>query len=349
MTLSTATPSLVAAAPQLDPLTITLAAAMDQRVAGSSYADESVKLKALRAQAETTRNNNFSNINAPASPQQAQAMGGGGGGANLGFNTQPREEFARQDAELNGIAGRLQVLELVAKDSPASRGRAKPTASDQEGVSVSYALPARTSLPSRIDQQSIRIANLSADGEFYKLAMPVLTSYVYDQASVTNPGPMVLLAGPVASYLDGQYVGLGSLPTVAVGEQFTVGFGIDSSLRATRELVDKSETTQGGNRVLSFSYKLTIENFGKQPATIRVTDRLPTSPDPDVKVTMVSATSQPTTKPAMEQSNTAKRTGVISWTLTAGPETLGEKATTLGYQYKLEFDKQLNIAGLSEK
>ena len=40
---------------------------------------------------------------------------------------------------------------------------------------------------------------------------------------------MVLLAGPVASYMAGQFVGHADIPTVAAGEQFDVGFGIDSS------------------------------------------------------------------------------------------------------------------------
>jgi len=198
------------------------------------------------------------------------------------------------DSDLNSLAGKLQVLELVAKDAGGRDGRAPGApAADQEGVSVTYQLPARTSLPSRDDQQSIQIATLDMTGEFYKLAMPVLTSYVYDQATVTNQTKIVMLSGQVQSYFNDQYVGVGTLPTVAVGEQFTVGFGIDSSLRATRELVDKTETTQGGNRVMNFSYRLAVENFGSAPAQVRLMDRLPTTKNPDVKINLVSHSKDP--------------------------------------------------------
>ena len=39
--------------------------------------------------------------------------------------------------------------------------------------------------------------------------------------------------------MGGQFVGNGIVPTVAVGQPFTVGFGIDASLRASRERLEK--------------------------------------------------------------------------------------------------------------
>ncbi len=41
--------------------------------------------------------------------------------------------------------------------------------------------------------------------------------------------------------LAGEFVGRGEMATVAVGESFSVGLRIDSSLRARRKLVDKEE------------------------------------------------------------------------------------------------------------
>jgi hypothetical protein len=69
-----------------------------------------------------------------------------------------------------------------------------------------------------------------------------------------DPRPLYWSAGPVATFLGGQFVGRGEIPTVTLGESFAVGLGIDSSLRAKRELVDKQERIQGGNRVVDFIY-----------------------------------------------------------------------------------------------
>ena len=342
MTLSTATPSMVATAPQLIPLDITLAMADASNVGGvaaddrdKDYHEARDSLDAQRQKLEQDRNSNKSAPRAATSPDFA---------ANDKMDTAAQ---ANADTELNGVAGKLQVLELVSKTADLSR----PSLGNSEGVSVTYQLPARTSLPSRADQQSIQIATLAMTGDFYRLAMPVLTSYVYSQATVTNQTKFVLLAGSVASYYNDQFVGASALPTVSVGEQFTLGFGIDSSLRATRQLVDKTDTLQGGTRVMNFNYRLAVENFGSAAATVRLVDRLPNSKNNDVKVTIGIAS-----KPANDQpigpaaADAAKhQAGIQNWTLDVPAQSLGDKAATIDYQYKLEFDKQLSIAGIADR
>ena len=66
----------------------------------------------------------------------------------------------------------------------------------------------------------------------------------------------------MATYVNNEFVGRGVMPSVAVGQRFSVGLGIDSSLRARGDLMEKTETMRGGNRVVDFTYRLTIENFG---------------------------------------------------------------------------------------
>jgi uncharacterized protein (TIGR02231 family) len=362
MTLSTATPSMVATAPELEPLAIVLAAGQPEEESGGSYASQKGAITQQRRQIEMTRNNGFnnsinSNITDGAVSQSANAApgnfgsnfaigSGGGGGANQPAQMADNGSY-QVDSDLNDVAGKLQVLELVAKDAGSQEEKGLAN-SDQEGVSVTYQLPARTSLPSRADQQTIQIATLDMTGDFYKLAMPVLTSYVYDQATVTNQTRIVLLAGQVASYFNDEYVGSGSVPTVAVGEQFTLGFGIDSSLRATRELVEKTEAIQGGNRALNFNYRLAVENFGSVPETVRLVDRLPTSKNQDVKFTIVSNTRPPSTQPIGPTSagSAARHAGILNWSIDVPAQAMGEQAATVDYEYKLEFDKQLSIGGL---
>jgi hypothetical protein len=345
MTLSTATPSMVATAPELDPLSIALATAGAPEVGGvtnnafddsKDYHKEKDYLQAQQRALADLRNST-----AAANSDLDSAQHGTTAPAAA---AQPAQS---NDSALNENAEKLQVLELVAKEATGGGS----TLGDSAGVSVTYDLPGRTSLPSRADQQSIQIATLGMTGDFYKLAMPVLTSYVYNQATVTNQTKMVLLAGSVASYYNDQYVGAASLPTVAIGEQFTLGFGIDSSLRATRQLVDKTDSTQGGNRVLTFNYRLAVENFGSTAATVRVEDRLPNSKNNDVKVTLGPTSKEPTGQPIGPASaDAAKRqAGILNWSLDVPAQAVGDKAKTIDYQYKLEFDKQLSIAGIAER
>jgi uncharacterized protein (TIGR02231 family) len=234
------------------------------------------------------------------------------------------------------------VLELVAKK--ADRRPSDEFAAVSEGVSVTYQLPNKTNLPSRSDQQLIQITSAPMKAEFHKVAIPVLTSFVYDEATVTNESKNVLLAGPVSTYLAGQFVGHGEIPTVAVGETFRVGFGIDSSLRATRELTEKTDTTQGGNRVSTFTYRIAIENFGDQAVAVRVLDRLPMGKDGQVKLTLAPAAQGMEISPDPAYLATDRKKGILRWDVEVPAQAIGPKALAIEYQFSLEYDRQMSVS-----
>ena len=71
------------------------------------------------------------------------------------------------------------------------------------------------------------------------------------------------------------FVGRMSLPLVAIGEQFTAGFGVDPQLQVQRQMMDKSRTTQGGNQVLSYEYRILVSSYKTEQVKLQVWDRLP--------------------------------------------------------------------------
>ena len=334
MTLSTATPSLAATAPELDPLTIAVGSLPGEQQSQSAPGDYQEAKKNLfeqqrqldKARAQNTFRAEVNSAGGMHANGRAQQAAG-----------QTQREF---DERLNSLAGELQVLDLVVQGKVSKTSHAP---SNNEGVSVNYALGMRTSLPSRADRQLIQIAAMPMKAEFYKVAIPVLTSYVYEEAAVMNESDHVLLPGPVTTYVDGQFVGRGELPLVAVGESFTAGFGIDSSLRAKRELAEKTETIQGGNRLVDFTYKLQIENFGPSEAVIRLVDRLPTAKDSDVKLTLVSSGPELSTD---ERYQSERKKGILRWEVKVPAQAIGPKAYTAEYKLQMEYDKQLSITGL---
>jgi hypothetical protein len=99
---------------------------------------------------------------------------------------------------------------------------------------------------------------------------------------------------------------------------------------------------------MNFSYRLAVENFGSSPAVVRLMDRLPTTKNPDVKITVISTTKDPTTQPLGPSAagSAAHHAGILNWSLEVPGQAMGEKASTIDYQYRLEFDKQLSIAGM---
>ncbi len=205
----------------------------------------------------------------------------------------------------------------------------------------------RTSLPSRSDHQLIQIASVPLKGDFYRLATPVLTSFVYEEAQLTNSSERVFLAGPAATFVGGQFVGRGSLPTVTIGESFTVGLGIVPSLRAEREVVTKEERVQGGNRVVDFTYELAIENFGAEPAKVRLLDRLPTVGQDDIKVTLVKSDVPVSSDESYQKSD--RKDGILRWDVEVPAQAVGPKKYVLRYTMQIEYDKQLSIVGMPSK
>ncbi len=333
MTLSTATPALAARAPTLDPLKVTLAAidAVPQVSGKIAYTLAWNDLAQQRSQAVNRRN--LDNVIGQNAVQQQQVKDVND------FLAGPWQ--AQLDSELNSLAIRMQLLDLSATGG--FRGKVEGITSVNEGFSVTYRLTGRSALPSRSDQQLIQIAALPMKADFYKLATPLLTDYVYEEASLSNQGEQVLLAGPVSAFMEGQFVGQGQLPTVAVGEPFVLGFGIDSTLRASRQLVEKAENIQGGNREVTFTYRLAVENFGSQPAKVRVIDRLPVSRGSDIKVTLLTGEDTLSDDPTYRRD--LRGNGILRWDLDVPAQTFGLSAASQEYKFQLAYDKQMTVTG----
>ncbi|HNQ22239.1 MAG TPA: mucoidy inhibitor MuiA family protein [Phycisphaerae bacterium] len=345
MTLSTATPALVAKAPVLMPLKLTLTREPEQSVqvfnkAGVSAGDYSGAKGNLQQQLRS--------IEASRNVEGVQQMGGQWGqsipaspasdGESKYGDKQP-PGYSSLDVDLNIAANYIQILDLVTREK--IKRPAKAPAARDEGLSVTYGLPGRISLPSRSDRQLIQIATLPMVAQTYKVATPALTNYVYNEAWLTNQTELVLLAGSASAFVGGQFVGHGTVPTVAVGQSFTVGLGIDPALRADRELVQRDETAQGGNRVATLTYRLTVENYGTGPAAVRLLDALPTARESEIKITLVSGDKDLCQDSAYLE--TGRKQGILRWDVTVPPQVSGHNAFALEYEYRLEYDKQMSL------
>jgi prefoldin subunit 5 len=361
MTLSTATASLVAKAPLLNELAISLAtpgrADMTDLVqkleqSGSEAARE--ELRQQRTQVEQFRANMGANYNAIASPlSAANNYTINGTVVNLDYIGDNNDV----DLLLNRTAADLQLVDLAARDKVVRVKEIKPSKMDNE-MAITYQLQNHTSLLSRSDRQLIRIANIPLKPKFYKVAQPVLNDYVYDEALAVNDSPYVLLYGDMQTYVANQFVGRGVLPSTSIGQSLEVGLGIDSSLRAHRVLVEKTEGISGGNRVADFTYRLLIENFGNAPAKVQLYDRLPTTKDTSKEITVSTGTSakgsadkELSAKEPLDKATSQdplylqkdKKKNILRWDLEVPQNSVDEKAYAVEYQFTLLYDKNLTI------
>jgi hypothetical protein len=328
LTLSTASPALGAAGPGLAPFHVTLASSA-QNVQGQEPSQQAAQYGLGLSKGQV-----LDQIQVLNKSKSDYALAGGNA---VMFDEQNRFNWSLNDAacavqqlEINGDATTLSVLRSGATE-------------DANGPSLSYRLNGGVSLASRSDQQMVRIMHADMESRFYHVAVPVLTSYVYREAELMNSSDEDLLAGPITVYLDGRFVGQGEIPTVARGETFVVGFGADPQLRGRRELANKEDDVQGGNRETRFDYRLVVENFGGEATPVRVLDRLPHAENgEDIRVTLAK-TSDPISEDKLYQRE-ERPMGLLRWDIDAPAKAAGEDARLIEYQYAVEYDRQYVVS-----
>lgn len=251
---------------------------------------------------------------------------------------------ADRSSMLNVYANQAQVLELNQPQAVLMAGLQRVMR--VEGVSVTYKLPQAVSLASRTDEQILQIATVNVPAGFTHIAAPVLTDFVFEEASVKNTSAYVFLPGSYNAYLNGEFVGRGALKLIASGEDFKAGFGVDPQVQVAKELVTKSEHVEGGNEVSEFEYKLTISNYRNKAIPLILEDRMPYSRDGSVQVKLLEA--NPKISEDAEYQKTEFKKGLLRWELEIPAQAVNENAMVVVYRFTMAHDKQMAIQGLFE-
>jgi uncharacterized protein (TIGR02231 family) len=304
LSLSTAEPTMVAAPPVLEPMLVGLTRPVPTQQAEQIFAD----------QLQQYRRGRKDNIKK-------------GIAANEELN-----RWAVQNQVFFFNAGQRQVREFQQKLAEITR---------TEGISVTYELPGRLTLPSRSDQQLVTIASITAKADFTLIAMPLITDYVYLQAELLNDSDTVLLPGQASMFRNGEFVGKSQLPQVTIGERFTAGFGIDSQVQVTHELEDKKTRIQGGNRIDTYHYRIALSNYKNTSVELRLLDRLPYTDNSSIKIELDKT--EPQLSKDSEYLRTSRKKGILRWDLELAPNTVDRNATVVKYSFTMEYDRNMQI------
>ncbi|MBA7482406.1 hypothetical protein ES707_17892 [subsurface metagenome] len=248
------------------------------------------------------------------------------------------------NAELNRLAVRNQVFffnSYVDQRQVQEFQQKMAEISRTEGVSVTYDLPGRLTLPSRSDQQLVTIASITARADFTLIATPLLTDYVYLQAELLNDSDTVLLPGQASIFRNGEFVGKSQLPQVTIGEKFTAGFGIDSQVQVAHELEDKKTRIQGGNRIDTYHYRIALSNYKNTAVELRLLDRLPYTDNTSIKIELEKTEPQLSTD--SEYLRRSRKKGILRWDMKLVPNTVDRNATVVKYSYTMEYDRNMQI------
>jgi len=317
LTLSTATPHLNARNPILGPMWVTLSFVQGEQqdrmaIGGEQYFKGKEALQQVQA-------SNRAEWAVQANQPQAQAA------VNWAMNVE---------------AAKGQRLELGVSPEAVRRYRER-VRQMEEGLAVSYTFDGRMHLASRADRQLVEIARLDVEAETHYGATPLLTSYVYHLAELTNTSALPLLNGPYSAYVGQEFVGKGQLPVVARGQKVVVGFGIDTQLRCTRELVEKSDEISWGQRVQTFHYQLRLESFKDRPVDVRLYDRIPVSKTDDIQIRLVKTSDALSTDELYLRFFEPK--GILRWDIHLVAGASGASARDVTYVSETKFAKDKHV------
>ncbi len=239
----------------------------------------------------------------------------------------------------NTAAALDQGFELLNPEAAIKRGCALAM---MEGPTVTYQITTALAVPSRTEEQVLEVARVDVAPEFYYKSVPLLTTHVYRIAEIANKSNYVILPGDATMYIGNEFVGQMSLPLIAIGEKFTVGFGVDPQLQVKRALVDRTHTTQGGNQLLRYEYRTLVTNFKNEKVKLQVWDRLPYAESDAVNVSLIKTTPELSKDPAYLRNQRPQN--LLRWDVTVEPNAIGEKAMPIQYEFKMELDRQMTIS-----
>ena len=219
-----------------------------------------------------------------------------------------------------------------------------------EGPSVTYHLPRPVTLKSNIQkQQRSRITTIQSRGEFIHVAMPILTEAVYIRGALTNNSDFLLLPGPVSIFVGQDYVGPTELATVSPDGTFEMYFGIDQSVKATRQLLAKKTSKTGllgGGLKTSYDYRLEIVNGAGKGITLELWDRYPVSRSDQITVDLVDLSHRLAAD--AEYLEEQKPLGLLKWDLAIPAATASNSVFVVEYGVRINRAKTISVSGLPD-
>ncbi|NWF95587.1 MAG: mucoidy inhibitor MuiA family protein [Candidatus Thorarchaeota archaeon] len=204
--------------------------------------------------------------------------------------------------------------------------------SESLGGTVIYAVPGRVTIESGREPHPVTLTEETFVSRVLYYWNAYAMSEVVAQDEVTN-GDSVMLPGKVRVYANGDFIGETHINLVAPREKIRIGTRTAYDIKAEKKLALKDTEKAGitkGKKKRAYKYRLELKNFSKNPAEIRIVDRIPYSGSEKITVTLQPPPSLPEKKFEM---------GVLEWEATIDPG----KELQVEYGFEVEWEKDCII------
>lgn len=201
-------------------------------------------------------------------------------------------------------------------------------------IQTEYNIKLKYNIPHDDDMHVVSIQQKSLKGKYQYSAVPKLDMNAFLIAELVDLTELNLIPGNSRIYMDGSFVGRGVLNPDAFKDTINLSFGKDRSIVVNRKrLKDKTkERILVDEKTISTTYEITIKNNKAGTVNIDLTDQIPVSQDPNIKIALIDG----------DGSELNDETGLLSWKLNLK----SMESKTIRFSYEVKLPKSKSLAGL---
>ncbi len=189
-------------------------------------------------------------------------------------------------------------------------------------------------LPADAQFHSVPLLQRQLEAQLAWIVVPRVVQDVFREARVESLPDLALPAGPVDVYVGTDYLSTSRLAAVAPGQSFTLGLGVEQSIKVVRNTTYQEATSGMMGGTLLLQHEITVEaanQLGRE-VCLEVRERIPQPQDEKSEVKVRVDSSQPTWERLRDSQY------VYRWTLRipAGEQRKAQVAYTVEIPSKLE-------------
>ncbi|MCP4136154.1 MAG: DUF4139 domain-containing protein [bacterium] len=222
------------------------------------------------------------------------------------------------------------------------------TTISDKGPYIDISLPLKQSILSTNKYQKKYIKNYKLSGMnnvfYYYELTPANVRNSFLKVKTKNTTKLPWLTGNAQIFLENEFMGKVKIPYTPPGKKEDFVLGLETRITAKKELVKKFEDTSGvfgGNRRISYKYKIVVENELPGKAEVMIIDAIPVSRNDKIKVEIKNLSRAFHKDPEFEKTTKYSR-GIRKWKLSLSSHEKKE----ITYEVIIAFDKDINIRGL---
>lgn len=236
------------------------------------------------------------------------------------------------------------LLDTGAENAPVA-GKYRGAQVDTAATSATFRVEAPVTILSDNSTQRVAVASAKLGADLRFEATPKRMEAAFLGASSTNTTEYPFLAGPMNTFLDGNFVAASYLRAVMPGEKFELQLGADEGISVKRRVVNRfSENTglTGNGRRVTYEILVTVVNHKKTQEKFAFKEPMPVSRNEKIEVKLLSPEEGAVGTKDAPKEVTREEDGKLVWRFDLKP---GEKREVT-LKFSIDYPADTRVSGL---